>query len=269
MKQLPGIVVAGASGRMGQLITQMVAESKEIRLIGVLEHKEHDWVGKELNTCIGGLETGLKVSDDPVEAFCNAQAIIDFTVPDVSVEFAQLAAQARLVHVIGTTGFNVQHLEEIKLAALHAVIVRAGNMSLGVNLLVQLAKKVATVLGDEYDAEVVEMHHNKKIDTPSGTALMLGQAVAEGRGVNLSEVSDSGRDGITGARTRGHIGFSAIRGGDVIGEHDVIFAGLGERVVLRHLANDRSLYARGAIRAALWGQGKRPGEYNMMDVLGL
>ena len=269
MEQIPGIVVAGASGRMGQLITRMVAESKEIKLIGVLEHTGHDWIGKELSACIGGLETELKVSDDPVDALCNAQAIIDFTLPDVSVEFAQLAAQARLVHVIGTTGFNAQHLEDIKLAALHAVIVRAGNMSLGVNLLVQLTKKVATALGHEYDIEIVEAHHNKKIDAPSGTALMLGQAAAEGRGVNLSEVSDRGRDGITGARNCGDIGFSAIRGGDVIGEHDVIFAGLGERIVLRHLANDRSLYARGAIRAALWGQGKRPGEYNMIDVLGL
>jgi 4-hydroxy-tetrahydrodipicolinate reductase len=171
--------------------------------------------------------------------------------------------------VIGTTGFTEDELAALKPAARHAVIVRAGNMSLGVNLLVQLTKRVAAALDADYDIEIVEAHHNLKVDAPSGTALMLGQAAAEGRGVALADVSDRGRDGITGARQRGDIGFAAIRGGDVIGEHDVIFAGPGERIVLRHLASDRALFARGALRAALWGQGRAPGEYDMMDVLGL
>ena len=154
-------------------------------------------------------------------------------------------------------------------AARHAVIVRAGNMSLGVNLLVKLTQKVAAALDADWDIEVVEAHHRMKVDAPSGTALMLGRAAADGRGVDLEAMRDSGRDGITGARQRGAIGFSAIRGGDIVGEHDVIFAADGERIVLRHLATDRAIFARGALKAALWGQDKGPGEYDMMDVLGL
>jgi 4-hydroxy-tetrahydrodipicolinate reductase len=180
-----------------------------------------------------------------------------------------LAAQARAVHVIGTTGLEEAHLTKLRAAARHAVIVRAGNMSLGVNLLVRLTQKVAAALDEDWDIEVVEAHHRMKVDAPSGTALMLGEAAAEGRGVSLAEVRDSGRDGITGARKRGDIGFAAIRGGDVVGEHDVIFAADGERIVLRHLATDRAIFARGALKAAVWGQSAKPGEYDMMDVLGL
>ena len=184
-------------------------------------------------------------------------------------EFAALAAQARAVHVIGTTGLEADHLAKINAAARHATIVRAGNMSLGVNLLTLLTKKVAGALGEDFDIEIVEAHHNKKVDAPSGTALMLGEAAAEGRGVSLDAVRDSGRDGITGARKRGDIGFAVVRGGDIVGEHDVMFAAPGERIILRHIATDRSVFARGALQAALWGQGKAPGEYNMADVLGL
>jgi 4-hydroxy-tetrahydrodipicolinate reductase len=173
------------------------------------------------------------------------------------------------VHVIGTTGLEAAHLEKIAAAARHAVIVRAGNMSLGVNLLARLTQKVAAALDADWDVEIVEAHHRMKVDAPSGTALMLGAAAAAGRGVSLEEAKVSGRDGITGARERGTIGFSAIRGGDVVGEHDVIFAGEGERIVLRHLATDRAIFARGALRAAVWGQGQKPGEYDMMDVLGI
>jgi 4-hydroxy-tetrahydrodipicolinate reductase len=142
-------------------------------------------------------------------------------------------------------------------------------MSLGVNLLTLLTRKVAAALDEDFDIEIIESHHNQKVDAPSGTALMLGEAAAEGRGVALADVSASGRDGITGARNRGDIGFSAIRGGDIVGEHDVMFAGAGERIVLRHIASDRALFARGALKAALWGQGRQPGEYDMLDVLGL
>ncbi|HGG64294.1 MAG TPA: 4-hydroxy-tetrahydrodipicolinate reductase, partial [Rhodobacteraceae bacterium] len=173
------------------------------------------------------------------------------------------------VHVIGTTGLSDDDLAKIKAASRHAVVVRAGNMSLGVNLLVQLTKQVAAALDADFDIEIVEAHHRHKVDAPSGTALMLGEAAAEGRGVNLADVKESGRDGISGARRRGDIGFSAIRGGDIVGEHDVIFAGEGERIVLRHMATDRAIFARGALKAALWGQGRKPGEYDMLDVLGL
>jgi 4-hydroxy-tetrahydrodipicolinate reductase len=160
-------------------------------------------------------------------------------------------------------------LARLRPAARHAVIVRAGNMSLGVNLLVQLTKRVAAALDEDFDIEVIEAHHHRKVDAPSGTALMLGEAAAEGRGVRLAEVSDRGRDGMTGPRERGHIGFSAIRGGDIVGEHDVLFAAPGERIILRHVATDRAIFARGALKAALWGQDKAPGEYDMVDVLGL
>ena len=180
-----------------------------------------------------------------------------------------MAAQARLVHVIGTTGMTEADIAALEPASRHAVIVRAGNMSLGVNLLVKLTKMVSAALDEDFDIEVIEAHHNRKVDAPSGTALMLGEAAAEGRGVVLGDVSDRGRDGITGARKRGDIGFTAIRGGDIIGEHDVLFAGDGERIVLRHQASDRGLFAKGALKAALWGMDKHPGEYDMMDVLGL
>ena len=269
MSELPGIVITGASGRMGQALIGEVLASDRARLIGVLEREGHDWVGQDLGTAMGRGEMGVPVHDDPLEAFREAQAVIDFTTPEASVGFAKIAAQARTVHVIGTTGITDDHIAAFDAAARHATIIRAGNMSLGVNLLVTLTKKVAEALDEEFDIEVVEAHHRHKVDAPSGTALMLGEAAAEGRRVKLAEVADRGRDGITGARERGHIGFSAIRGGDIVGEHDVIFAAPGERIVLRHIATDRRLFARGALKAALWGQGKGPGAFDMMDVLGL
>jgi len=237
--------------------------------VGALERKGHDWIGRDVGTAMGGAEMGVTVTDDPLEAFAKAHAVIDFTAPAATVEFAGIAAQARCVHVIGTTGMSDDDLAKIKTAARHAVVVRAGNMSLGVNLLVQLTKKVAAALDEDFDIEVIESHHNQKVDAPSGTALMLGQAAADGRGVDLEAVSDRGRDGITGKRERGHIGFHAIRGGDIVGEHDVLFAATGERITLRHVASDRAVFARGALKAALWGQGRGPGEYDMLDVLGL
>jgi 4-hydroxy-tetrahydrodipicolinate reductase len=178
-------------------------------------------------------------------------------------------AQARAVHVVGTTGLEPHHHAKLDAAARHAVVVQAGNMSLGVNLLARMTQKVAAALGSDWDIEIIEAHHRMKVDAPSGTALMLGQAAAAGRGVDLAAQMVSGRDGITGARAEGSIGFSAIRGGDIVGEHDVIFAALGERIVLRHIATDRAIFARGAVRAAIWGQGQKPGRYDMMDVLGL
>jgi len=269
MSNQPGLVVTGASGRMGQTLIRLVQASDRLRLVGCVERPGNPWIGRDVGEAMGGAPIGVKVTDDALEAFAKCQAVVDFTAPAATVEFAALAAQARAVHVIGTTGLEPQHLAKIEAAARHAVIIRAGNMSLGVNLLVRLTQKVAAALDADWDVEIVEAHHRMKVDAPSGTALMLGQAAADGRGVSLDEARVSGRDGITGARAKGSIGFSAIRGGDIVGEHDVIFAGEGERVILRHLATDRTVFARGALRAAVWGQGKKPGQYDMMDVLGL
>ena len=269
MTDTPGIVITGGSGRMGQMLAKTVLASDKCRLVGVLERPGHNWIGQDIGTMTGGQPVGVPVTDDAVEVFARAQAIIDFTTPAATVGFASLAAQARAVHVVGTTSLSDDDLKVINAASRHAVIVRAGNMSLGVNLLVQLTRKVAAALDDDFDIEVIEAHHHHKVDAPSGTALMLGEAAAAGRGVSLQDVKDSGRDGITGARKRGDIGFSAIRGGDIVGEHDVLFAAAGERIVLRHIATDRAIFARGALKAALWGQDRRPGEYDMMDVLGI
>lgn len=269
MSELPGIVVTGASGRMGQMLIRTVLASDKAKLVGAVERKGHDWIGQDVGVAMGGVAIGIVVTDDPIEVFAKAQAVLDFTAPAATVEFAALAAQARAVHVIGTTGLSEDDLKKLNAASRHAVIVRAGNMSLGVNLLVKMTQMIAAALDDDFDIEVIESHHNQKVDAPSGTALMLGQAAADGRGVELSDVSDRGRDGITGARKRGDIGFTAIRGGDIVGSHDVLFAGAGEQITLRHVATDRSLFAKGALRAALWGQDKNPGEYDMFDVLGL
>ncbi len=254
---------------MGQTLIRLAQASDKLRLVGCVERPGNPWIGRDVGEAMGGAPLGITVTDDALQAFAQAQAVIDFTAPAATVEFAALAAQARAVHVIGTTGFEPDHLARIAAAARHAVIVRAGNMSLGVNLLVRLTQKVAAALDADWDVEVVEAHHRMKVDAPSGTALMLGAAAAEGRGVALDDAKISGRDGITGARPKGTIGFSAIRGGDIVGEHDVIFAGEGERVILRHVATDRAIFARGALRAALWGQGQKPGQYDMMDVLGI
>lgn len=264
------IVIPGCSGRMGQMLVREVLEAEGAALHAVTERADHPWIGQDIGAAMGlGREVGVVVGGDPLEAVLGAHAMIDFTAPDVTTAHAALAAQAKLVHVIGTTGFDAEHLAKLSAAARHAVIVRAGNMSLGVNLLTILTERVARALDADFDIEIVEAHHNRKVDAPSGTALMLGEAAAAGRGVALADVSDRGRDGMTGARERGTIGFHAIRGGDVVGEHDVIFAADGERIVLRHLATDRRIFSRGALKAAFWGRGRKPGEYAMVDVLGL
>ena len=269
MSELPGIVITGATGRMGQMLVRQVAASETARLVGAIEREGHEALGSDIGEIAGLGALGVKLEDDPLPAFSRAQAVIDFTAPAATLEFAALAAQARAVHVIGTTGMNDDEIAQLEPASRHAVIIRAGNMSLGVNLLTQLTRKVAEALDEDYDIEVIEAHHNQKVDAPSGTALMLGEAAAQGRGKPLNELRDSGRDGITGARKKGDIGFSAIRGGDIVGEHDVMFAASGERIILRHVATDRTVFARGALKAALWGQDKAPGQYDMIDVLGL
>lgn len=263
------IAVVGVAGRMGRMLARAVIEAPAARLSGVTVRPGHPWVGRDLGEAMGGAALGLVVEDDPLEVFARSQAVLDFTTPEATVAHSELAAQARLTHVVGTTGLEPAHLARLRAAARHAVVVRAGNMSVGVNILTELTRRVAAALGSEYDVEIVEMHHRHKVDAPSGTALMLGEAAAQGRGVALDEMSERGRDGNTGARKPGAIGFASLRGGDVVGEHQVIFAGPGERLTLGHIATDRMLFARGAARAALWGQGREPGEYDMLDVLGL
>lgn len=269
MSQTPGIAIAGAAGRMGRMLSRTTMSSDQARLVGAVEMPGHDWVGQDLGVAMGMAPIGVSVVDDPLDAFAGAQAVLDFTSPAASVQFANVAAQARAVHVIGSTGFSDDEIAALEPAARHAVIVRAGNMSLGVNLLTKLTRMVASALDEDYDIEVIETHHGRKVDAPSGTALMLGEAAAEGRGIDLEANSDRGRDGLAGPRERGSIGFSAVRGGDIVGEHDVLFAGPGERIVLRHVASDRAVFAQGALKAAIWGQDKKPGQYDMLDVLGL
>lgn len=264
-----GIVVTGVSGRMGQMLVETMAGSDQAHLVGAIERSGHAWVGQDLARFVGTAPEGVIVTDDIDTALEGADVVIDFTAPAATINFAHAAAKSSVAHVIGTTGMSADEVGQLPSPSEGAVIVRAGNMSLGVNLLVQLTKKVAAALDEDYDIEVIESHHNQKVDAPSGTALMLGEAAAEGRGVALDDVSDRGRDGITGARARGHIGFAAIRGGDIIGEHDVLFAGGGERITLRHVASDRSVFARGALKAAIWTAEKAPGHYDMLDVLGL
>lgn len=269
MTELPRIAITGASGRMGQTLITLITASDRMTLTAAIERAGHDWVGRDVGEAMGSAALGVNVSDDAAAALAQADVVIDFTAPSATLAFAALAAQNGIVHVIGTTGMSDVEIAALAPFADRATIVRAGNMSLGVNLLTQLTKRVAAALDTDYDIEIIESHHNQKVDAPSGTALMLGEAAAEGRGVNLNDVSDRGRDGITGARKPGDIGFVAIRGGDIIGEHDVMFATAGERLILRHVASDRSVFARGALKAALWGHGRPAGEYNMLDVLGL
>ena len=251
------------------MLVREVTESGRARLAAALVRPGHGWVGQDLGAALGGQPMGVTVTDDTAAAFRGADAVIDFTTPEATVAFAAAATTAGIAHVIGTTGMTGADLAAIAAAAERIPVVRAGNMSLGVNLLVQLARQVAAALDADYDIEIVEAHHRHKVDAPSGTALMLGEAAAAGRGIALSAVADRGRDGVTGARRRGAIGFASVRGGDIVGEHDVIFAGEGERVVLRHVASDRSVFARGAVKAALWAKDRAPGEYSMLDVLGI
>ena len=265
----PAIVVMGGSGRMGRMLCDLVRASDAMRLAGVVEAPGHAWAGRDFGAATGGAEIGVPVTDDPGAMVAGADAVIDFTTPAATVAMSRLCAETRTAHIVGTTGLTPEDIAAIDGAGVRSVVVRAGNMSLGVNLLTQLVRQVAASLDADYDIEIVEAHHRHKVDAPSGTALMMGEAAAAGRGVSLGEVADRGRDGITGARDRGAIGFAAIRGGDVVGEHDVIFAGPGERLTLRHVASDRSVFARGALKAALWAQGRAPGAYDMRDVLGL
>lgn len=265
-----GLVVAGAGGRMGQTLIRTIQSIEGAKLVGAIERSGSPFLGKDAGEVTGIGTLGVAITDDPLPVFAKAHGVLDFTSPAASVEFAGLAAQARIVHVIGTTGCSAEDDEKIRAAARHATIVKSGNMSLGVNLLSVLVQKAAEALGPEdFDIEILEMHHRHKVDAPSGTALLLGEAAARGRDIALADNSVRVRDGYTGPRETGAIGFATLRGGSVIGDHSVILADTGERVVLSHHAEDRSIFARGAIKAALWAHGKKPGLYSMLDVLGL
>ena len=263
------IAVMGVAGRMGQELVRAVHAAQDCEVCGAVEQPNSPLIGADVGTIAGIGPIGINIESDALDVIAKAEGIIDFTTPQATVEFAGLAANARIVHVIGTTGLTEADEAKILAAARHAPIIKAGNMSLGVNLLTAITKRVAEALDTDYDIEIVEMHHRDKVDAPSGTALMLGKAAAEGRGIKLEEHSVRARDGITGARKRGDIGFATLRGGSVVGEHRVILAGPGERIELAHLAQDRGIFARGAVKAARWGFGKAPGLYSMADVLGL
>jgi 4-hydroxy-tetrahydrodipicolinate reductase len=262
------IAVAGASGRMGRTLIAALGETPDMKLAAALERAGHADRGQDAGALAGLAPSNVAVSDDAKAALAKADAILDFTVPAASVELAGLAAEAGIVHVIGTTGLTPADMTRLKTAARKCVIVQSGNMSLGVNLVAALVREAAKVLPN-YDVEIVEMHHRMKRDAPSGTALLLGEAAAKGRGVSLSQKQVRARDGQTGARPDGVIGFASLRGGTVVGEHTVVIAGAGERIELTHRAEDRMIFARGALAAARWGQGKSPGLYSMADVLGL
>ncbi|WP_336487995.1 4-hydroxy-tetrahydrodipicolinate reductase [Methylobacterium nigriterrae] len=263
------LVVVGADGRMGRMLIRAVAEAEGCTLAGAIEREGSAALGQDAGTLAGLAPLGVPVTDDPLPVFAAAEGVLDFTAPAATTFFAELAAQARIVHVVGTTGLSEDDLGKLAAAAFHARIVRSGNMSLGVNLVAGLVRRVAAALGEEFDIEIVEMHHRMKVDAPSGTALLLGEAAADGRGVRLPDVRVSTRDGHTGARRPGDIGFATLRGGTVVGDHSVTFAGPGERVTLSHHAEDRGIFARGAVRAARWAFSRPPGLYGMTDVLGL
>lgn len=263
------LVVVGAAGRMGRMLVKSIAETDGCKLTGALERDGSPALGGDAGLLAGVGKLDVGIGTDVRAAFANADALLDFTAPAATVAFAKLAAEKGLVHVVGTTGLAEPDFAALREAAQRARIVQSGNMSLGVNLLAGLVRNVARTLGEDFDIEILEMHHRMKVDAPSGTALLLGDAAAEGRSVTLKERSVRSRDGQTGARRGGDIGFAALRGGSVVGDHTVIFAGPGERIELTHRAEDRSLFARGAVKAALWARDKAPGYYTMADVLGL
>jgi 4-hydroxy-tetrahydrodipicolinate reductase len=263
------LIVAGAGGRMGRTLIHAITAAKDVTLAGAVDAPGSAVVGRDAGELAGLGRNGIAVGSGVELLLANADGLLDFTIPAATIAHAELCARHGRVHVIGTTGLTGEDDKLIAEAAKRAVIVKSGNMSMGVNLLAALVKRVAKTLDEDFDIEVLEMHHNKKVDAPSGTALMLGQAAADGRGIDLAQRSERGRDGQTGARCPGDIGFASLRGGTVVGEHTVVFAGPAERIELSHKAEDRMIFARGAVRAALWARGQQPGLYAMADVLGL
>ncbi|MBL8662395.1 MAG: 4-hydroxy-tetrahydrodipicolinate reductase [Candidatus Odyssella sp.] len=263
------IGIVGAAGRMGKMLIEEAAGTAGAALAAASERAGHDSVGQDAGSFAGLKPLGVKIGASAEDVFAASDVVIDFTAPKATAAHAALAAARGKALVIGTTGIDGAEAAAIREAGRKAPIVWAPNMSAGVVLMFALAERVAKALGPDYDIEILEMHHRHKVDAPSGTALGLGEAAAKGRGVALADVAARGRDGITGARKRGAIGFAALRGGDVVGDHTVIFAGEGERIELVHKASNRRIYSRGALRAALWVKGRAPGVYDMADILGI
>ena len=263
------IGVTGCAGRMGKMLLNRVLTNKDCELAGGSERRESGFIGRDLGEVIGVRPLGISVTSYPFELFNACEAVLDFTAPAASVEHAKIAAETGKILIVGTTGLSADQMELLKKCAEKTVIVAAPNMSVGVNLLFALVKQAAAVLDPSYDIEIVEMHHRNKADAPSGTALGLGNAAAEGRQIELKSAARYERHGNTGVRPADEIGFAALRGGDVVGDHTVIFAGQGERIELTHKASSREIFADGAIKAALWAQNKPKGLYSMQDVLGL
>jgi len=262
------IVIAGATGRMGHALLEGVLADAGLQLHAVIDRADSPQIGRDAGAeC--GKNTGVKVSSDVASALKGADVLIDFTRPEASLIYLEACKKAGVKHVIGTTGFTVEQKAKITAASKEIAIVFTPNMSVGVNLLIDLVEQAAKVLNDGYDIEVVEMHHRDKVDAPSGTALRLGEAAAQGLGQDLSECAIYAREGVTGAREAGKIGFATLRGGDVVGDHTVVFAGLGERVEITHKASSRATFALGALRAAKFLQSKKTGLFDMRDVLGL
>src|SRR5262249_46376535 len=263
------IGVVGCGGRMGRLLVAEAHATTGCQVVAGSEAPASPFVGQDIGALAGVGALGVKASGDSASVFADADVVLDLTVPAASVAHARLAAERGRALVLGTTGLDQGQADAVRAAAKRAAIVWAANYSLGVNLLTSLVEQAARVLGDEFDIEVLEMHHHRKVDAPSGTALALGQAAAKGRRVELAAKSQRVRDGHTGPRRTGDIGFATLRGGDVAGEHTVMFAGPSERIELTHRAGSRQIFARGVIRAARWIAAKGPGLYDMTDVLGL
>jgi 4-hydroxy-tetrahydrodipicolinate reductase len=263
------IGVIGCAGRMGRANLREVLGTEGASLSGGVERPGSPAVGQDLGVLAGLDPVGIVAGDDVATLARASDALIEFSTPEATLAHAAICAETGCAHVIGTTGLSAEQEAELRRHAARIPILWAPNMSLGVNLLLGLVEQVARALDPSFDIEILEMHHRHKVDAPSGTALALGRAAARGRGVELDSVADRVRDGITGARRQGAIGFATMRGGDVVGDHRVVFAGPGERIELAHIASDRLIYARGAVRATLWTAGRQPGLYGMAEVLGL
>jgi 4-hydroxy-tetrahydrodipicolinate reductase len=262
------VALAGAAGRMGRTLVEAVLGSGDLALAAALEAPGHPQLGRDAGEAAGAT-CGVQVTADVAAAVAAADCLVDFTQPAATIGHVEACAAAGTAAVVGTTGFTPDQKARIVAAARRIPIVMAPNFAVGVNAVFKLAELAARILGEGYDVEIVEAHHRHKVDAPSGTALALGEAVAGALGRDLKSSAIHGREGITGERDPRAIGFHAIRGGDIVGEHTVIFAGEGERVEVAVRSGSRMTYALGALRAARWVQGKRPGLYDMFDVLGL
>ncbi len=262
------VIVAGASGRMGRMLVRAISETDATQLVGATERTGSPLVGTDAGTLawIGAL--GVNISDE-LDCCEAADILIDFTAPAATLANAEFVASHDMGIVIGTTGFESAELEHLQQILKNTPVVMAANYSVGVNLALNLIRQAASILGDDYDAEIFEAHHRHKVDAPSGTALAMGQALAAGRNVNLDDVAVRSRDGITGAREAGSVGFSVVRGGNIVGEHKAMFIADEERIEINHIASDRMVFAKGAVRAGIWLQGQSSGWFNMHDVLGL